>query len=122
MGEEGQVIACHKQPEWEALLAKGKESGKLIVVDFTASWCGPCRTIAPYFSELAKNHPGVIFLKVDVDELNTVASEWKINAMPTFVFVKGGETVHKIVGADKGALLKKLEELKTPTAAATSTA
>lgn len=39
-------------------------------MDFTASWCGPCRTIAPYFSELAKNHPGVMFLKVDVDELN----------------------------------------------------
>ncbi|KAL0557922.1 hypothetical protein IC582_006479 [Cucumis melo] len=122
MGEEGQVIACHKQSEWDALLAKAKESGKLVVVDFTASWCGPCRTIAPYFSELAKNHPGVMFLKVDVDELNAIASEWKINAMPTFVFVKGGETLHKIVGADRAALLKKIEELKTSTAAATSTA
>ncbi|XP_023002551.1 thioredoxin H-type-like [Cucurbita maxima] len=122
MAEEGQVIACHKKAEWDAHLAKAKESGKLIVVDFTASWCGPCRTIAPYFSELAKNHPGVVFLKVDVDELNTVATEWEINAMPTFVFMKRGETVHKIVGADKSALLKKIEELKTPTAATTSTA
>lgn len=122
MGEEGQVIACHKQPEWEALLAKAKESGKLAVVDFTASWCGPCRAIAPYFTELAKNNPSVIFLKVDVDELNAVASKWDINAMPTFVFLKGGEIVHKIVGADKAALLKKIEELKTPTAATTSTA
>ncbi|KAG7020483.1 hypothetical protein SDJN02_17168 [Cucurbita argyrosperma subsp. argyrosperma] len=141
MAEEGQVIACHKKAEWDAHLAKAKESGKLIsidfdrildlldimcieafhiVVDFTASWCGPCRTIAPYFSELAKNHPGVVFLKVDVDELNTVATEWEINAMPTFVFMKRGETVHKIVGADKSALLKKIEELKTPTAATTS--
>ncbi|XP_023537338.1 thioredoxin H-type-like [Cucurbita pepo subsp. pepo] len=122
MAEEGQVIACHKKAEWDAHLAKAKESGKLIVVDFTASWCGPCRAIAPYFSELAKNHPGVVFLKVDVDELNTVATEWEINAMPTFVFMKRGETVHKIVGADKSALLKKIEELKTPTAATTSTA
>nr|AEM42995.1 thioredoxin H [Siraitia grosvenorii] len=121
MAEEGQVIPCHKVAEWKEQIEKGKESGKLIVVDFTASWCGPCRAIAPLFTELAKNNPNVIFLKVDVDELNTVASEWEINAMPTFVFLKEGKVLHKIVGADKVGLASKLEEYKN-SAPATSTA
>ncbi|XP_049363017.1 thioredoxin H-type 1-like [Solanum verrucosum] len=67
--EEGQVIGCHKVEEWEAQLQKGVETNKLVVVDFTASWCGPCRFIAPILAEIAKKTLHVIFLKVDVDEL-----------------------------------------------------
>uniref|UniRef100_I1J8Q2 Thioredoxin domain-containing protein n=1 Tax=Glycine max TaxID=3847 RepID=I1J8Q2_SOYBN len=67
--EEGQVISCHTVEEWNDQLQKGNESKKLIVVDFTASWCGPCRFIAPFLAELAKKFTSVIFLKVDVDEL-----------------------------------------------------
>ncbi|KAL1815759.1 hypothetical protein DCAR_0520269 [Daucus carota subsp. sativus] len=98
---EGHVISCHSLDEWNQLMQKGKDSNKLVVVDFTASWCGPCRIIAPVFSEFAKKIPNVLFLKVDVDELETVAKEWSIEAMPTFIFVKDGKLVDKVVGAKK---------------------
>ncbi|KAM7256260.1 hypothetical protein ACFE04_012001 [Oxalis oulophora] len=75
-----------------------------VVVDFTAAWCGPCRIIAPFLAELAKKLPEVTFLKVDVDELQEVAQKWKVEAMPTFLFLKEGNLVDKVVGAKKEEL------------------
>ncbi|KAL7104598.1 hypothetical protein ACP275_08G255700 [Erythranthe tilingii] len=76
----------------------------MIVVDFTASWCGPCQFIAPFFAELAKILPNVTFLKVDVDELKSVASDWAVEAMPTFIFLKEGKILDRVVGAKKDKL------------------
>ncbi|XP_010459650.1 PREDICTED: thioredoxin H4-like [Camelina sativa] len=104
--EEGQVIGCHANDVWTVQLDKAKESNKLIVIDFTASWCPPCRMIAPIFTDLAKKFmSSAIFFKVDVDELQSVAQEFGVEAMPTFVFMKAGEVVDKIVGARKEELL-----------------
>ncbi|PIN21690.1 Thioredoxin [Handroanthus impetiginosus] len=103
--EEGQVIGCHSVEEWKEQHQKGVESKKLVVIDFTASWCGPCRFIAPILADFAKKMPDVIFLKVDVDELKSVAEEYKVEAMPTFVFLKDGKEVDRIVGARKEELL-----------------
>ncbi|CAA7013566.1 unnamed protein product [Microthlaspi erraticum] len=100
--EEGQVIGCHTNDVWTVQLGKAKESNKLIVIDFTASWCPPCRMIAPIFAELAKKFiSSAIFFKVDVDELQSVAQEFAVEAMPTFVFIKDGNVVDKLVGAKK---------------------
>ncbi|XP_072957712.1 thioredoxin H1-like [Typha angustifolia] len=109
MAEEGTVIACHTVEEWNRQLEQANESKKLVVVDFTASWCGPCRMIAPFFADLAKKFAGVMFLKVDVDELKSVAKDWAVEAMPTFIFLKEGSIVDKIVGAIKDDLQKKIE-------------
>ncbi|KAL5999501.1 hypothetical protein ACLOJK_037786 [Asimina triloba] len=81
-----------------------------VVVDFTASWCGPCRFITPVLAELAKKLPDVIFLKVDVDELKSVAVDWAIEAMPTFMFLKEGKIVDKVVGARKEELHQKVSK------------
>ncbi|KAK4599902.1 hypothetical protein RGQ29_009806 [Quercus rubra] len=89
---------------WSQNFEKGNESKKLVVVDFTASWCGPCCFIAPILVEMAKNTPNVIFLKVDVDELKTIANEWAVEAIPTFLFLKEGKLVDKIVGTKKEEL------------------
>ncbi|XAR57939.1 Monodehydroascorbate reductase (NADH) [Bertholletia excelsa] len=104
MAEEGQVINCHSLQAWNEQFRQGTDSKKLVVVDFTASWCGPYRFIAPFLAELAKKLPAVTFLKVDVDELESVAKEWNVEAMPTFIFLKEGKLVDKIVGAKKDDL------------------
>ncbi|CAJ1086011.1 thioredoxin-like [Xyrichtys novacula] len=92
-----------------------KDAGdKLVVVDFTASWCGPCQRIAPKFEAESKDpaNGNVIFLKVDVDEAADVAESCKITAMPTFVFYKNGVIVHRFSGSDGEELAKQLRALR----------
>ncbi|PGG97099.1 thioredoxin [Blastomyces parvus] len=71
----------------------------LIVIDCFATWCGPCKTIAPRIVELSKSFPSVGFYKVDVDECPDIAQELGVRAMPTFVFFKDGMKVDEVVGA-----------------------
>ncbi|GMI00606.1 hypothetical protein TrLO_g8473 [Triparma laevis f. longispina] len=72
----------------------------LIVLDFTATWCGPCKMITPFYHTLSEKYDKVVFLSVDVDECPDVASEYDVSAMPTFVFLKEGEVVDRLQGAN----------------------
>ncbi|GAD94099.1 hypothetical protein MYCGRDRAFT_82116 [Paecilomyces variotii No. 5] len=74
------------------------------VVDFFATWCGPCKAIAPKIEELSEKYPSATFYKVDVDTLSDVAAEIGIRAMPTFHVYKNGERVEEIVGANPPAI------------------
>ena len=67
--------------------------GKLVVIDFFATWCGPCKMISPKIEAMAGEMSNVVFIKVDVDEAEDVAQEYNISAMPTFVFLKNGQKV-----------------------------
>ena len=79
-----------------------------LVVDFWATWCGPCRMMAPIVAELAEAYDGkVVIGKCDVEEYEDLAAEYGIRNIPTILFFKGGEVVDKIVGAQQKA---KLEE------------
>ncbi|XP_073447266.1 thioredoxin-like [Aquarana catesbeiana] len=85
---------------------------KLVVVDFTATWCGPCKMIAPFFEELSKNHPEAVFIKVDVDDAQDVAQHCNVKCMPTFHFYKNGSKVFEFSGANKETLEQKVVEHK----------
>jgi thioredoxin 1 len=75
-----------------------------VVIDFFATWCGPCKRVAPFFEKLAEEYVGMKFLKVDVDESAEIAEEFQIRAMPTFVFLKDGVVVKRVEGADMAQL------------------
>ena len=80
---------------------------KLVVVDFWAEWCGPCRGIAPAVDELAAEFEGkAIIGKYNVDDDNALSSEMGIRNIPTLLFFKGGKLVDKQVGASSKADLK----------------
>ncbi|KAH7309663.1 putative thioredoxin G6G8.7, partial [Stachybotrys elegans] len=81
---------------------------KLVVIDFFATWCGPCKTIAPLVVE-ASNQPEfqhIHFAKIDVEELEAVSEEVGIRAMPTLVLFKDGKKVEEIVGPAPNALIE----------------
>jgi len=73
---------------------------QLVIVDFFANWCGPCKRIAPEIEKLAQKHSSAVFLKVNVDKLMLIAERYEIRAMPTFLFFKNGKKVDDVVGAD----------------------
>ncbi|TGZ67592.1 hypothetical protein CRM22_004683 [Opisthorchis felineus] len=82
----------------------------LVVLDFFATWCRPCSEIAPVFSSLSETHTEVRFLKVDVDKNDSIASEYGIRSLPTFVFLRGNKEVDRLTGARPDQLEAKLRE------------
>ncbi|XP_053149063.1 thioredoxin-like [Hemicordylus capensis] len=83
----------------------------LVVVDFSAKWCGPCKMIRPFVHELAVRYENVLFCIVDVDLAEDVADHCNIVAMPTFQLFKKGEKIFEITGADAKKLEAKIKEL-----------
>lgn len=81
------------------------------VLDFTASWCGPCQVIAPQFESISKEEifKHIKFYKVDVDENEDLCEEYEINCMPTFVFLKDKKLVDSMKGANIKDLRSKIE-------------
>ncbi|KAF8600878.1 thioredoxin-domain-containing protein, partial [Ceratobasidium sp. AG-I] len=81
-----------------------KAGDKLTVIDFHATWCGPCHAIAPKYATLAKEFTNVTFTKCDVDAVPSIAKEYAVSAMPTFVFIKNIKKIDQVRGADPRAL------------------
>ncbi len=98
-----------KAKEFDAAIV---ESSDLILVDFWASWCGPCKMIAPILEELDREKEGFRVYKVNVDEEPALANRFGIEAIPTLIFFKNGEVVKRKTGLyPKDALLLILKEL-----------
>lgn len=94
---------------FEEIVAQGKP----VVLDFYATWCGPCKKIAPYIEELAEQYAGqVIVGKCDVDNNNDLSVRFGVRNIPTVLFIKNGEVVDKSVGAaPKSTFEDKLKNL-----------
>ncbi len=107
----GDVATVHltEQNFDEALAA----NQSVMMVDFWAEWCGPCRAIAPVLEDLARESGGAITLaKVNVDENPSLAARYGIRSIPTILFVKQGKVADQVIGAvPKAQLKKKLDAL-----------
>ncbi|GAX09726.1 thioredoxin 1 [Fistulifera solaris] len=108
----GSVVEPDSLEDVEAILLKAGAESKLVVIDFTATWCGPCKMISPVFHELSESFDDVVFLKVDVDENPDTAAKYNVSAMPTFLFIKGGEIVDRMMGANPSKLQELIAEHK----------
>eukprot|EP00741_Cyanophora_paradoxa_P021903 tig00021428_g21143.t1 len=104
----------------DALKRLCREAGDApVVIDFSASWCGPCRTVAPMFEKMSTEFPGVKFAKVDIDECQELALQYSVSAVPTFTFLVNGKQVESQVrGGDIGKVRTIVEKLSQRAAAA----
>lgn len=84
-----------------------------VVVDFGATWCGPCKKVSSIMDELAEEYDGkVVIAKADVDDCEDLAIEYKVRNVPTILFIKNGEVVDKQAGAAaKTVFVEKIEAL-----------
>ncbi|XP_034099950.1 thioredoxin-2 [Drosophila albomicans] len=84
---------------------------KLVVVDFFATWCGPCKMIAPKLEELAQQYTGkIVVLKVDVDDCEAIAMEYEVSSMPTFLFLKNSKKIEQFAGANATRLAETIAQ------------
>ncbi|KAL1205433.1 Thioredoxin H2 [Cardamine amara subsp. amara] len=112
---ESEASRVHKfssSARWQLHFNELKDSNQLLVVDFSASWCGPCRMIEPAIHAMADKFADVNFVKLDVDELPDVAKEFNVTGMPTFVLLKKGKEMDRIIGAKKDELEKKVVKFR----------
>ncbi len=104
-------------------------SHKYMIADFYATWCPPCKMIAPFYNQLAtaNSAPGKFaFVKVNVDEQREISSQYRVTAMPTFLVFKDGQKIEEIRGADprkiKAAVDKATSDIKSEATQATQAA
>lgn len=79
----------------------------VVLVDFFADWCGPCKMLSPIIEELSNEMSDVNFVKVNIDESNEIASSYGIMSIPTLILFKNGKMINKIVGFTSKEELKK---------------
>jgi thioredoxin 1 len=90
---------------------KAEKSDKLVIVDLSAEWCGPCRMVSPIIHELAAEYEGrIVAGELNVDDNPTTTAKFRIRNIPTVLFIKGGQVVDKQVGAVPKATYKSLIE------------
>ncbi len=89
------------------------ENDKLVLVDFWAEWCGPCKMLVPVLEELAGDYDGKLKIaKVNVDNNPSLAQRYKVRSIPNLILIKDGEQVGQIVGAlPKGELKDRIDNL-----------
>lgn len=103
----GKLINANKE-EFKEII--NSEEG-VVLVDFSATWCGPCRMIGPVLEDIAKETEDAVIVKLDVDENPELSAEYGIRSIPAVFAIKNGEVMGKLVGAqNKEAYIKLIED------------
>ena len=82
-----------------------EKSSNIILLDFYANWCGPCKRLTPILEEMENEFQNATFIKINVDDLDELSEKYSIKCMPTIIFIKDKEIVHRIEGC-------KIEEIR----------
>ena len=98
--------------DFDAAIAATANGGKPLVIDFTASWCPPCKRIGPIYEGHVANYPELVMKKLDVDANSEAAQAAGIQAMPTFKVYKDGAEVNSMRGASDQGLIDLLDQAK----------
>eukprot|EP00742_Colponemidia_sp_Colp-10_P001856 GILJ01001986.1.p1 GENE.GILJ01001986.1~~GILJ01001986.1.p1 ORF type:complete len:223 (-),score=33.08 GILJ01001986.1:160-828(-) len=106
------VVHIQSDQEWVRNFKAGGD--KLIVAQFSAEWCGPCKGIAPAVQALSKEYPQVSFLHIDVDKCQDTAQEFSVRSIPTFLFFKKGAKIDEMTGAKEAELKAKVAQHAPP--------
>lgn len=85
-----------------------QSEGKKLLVQYTASWCGPCRALSPRLEALSANYPDVTFVKVDVDQDSESAMELSVRSVPTIFIYNGNELINRSTGANVDSVYAKI--------------
>ncbi|WP_027123942.1 thioredoxin [Mycoplasmoides pirum] len=88
------MITIKNNLEFDELI----KNNEVVIVDFYADWCGPCKMMAPFFEELSKEMTSITFAKLNVDELNDLAESFEITSIPTLIVFKNGKQSERHAG------------------------
>ncbi|KAJ4829717.1 hypothetical protein Tsubulata_035093 [Turnera subulata] len=106
----GGIVDVRSPDQWKTYLDATRQNDKLLVVEFTARWCGPCRYMEQPMKDFAAKYSDVQFIRIDVDELWFVAKQFDVSIMPAFILVKKGKEVDRVAGVKKNELQYKIEK------------
>ena len=108
-----EIVKIHSGEEFNQLKYDFPE--KILIIDFWAVWCSPCMMFAPVFEKIQKEqYQDFIFVKVNVDEVGSIAQEYRITGIPTTLFIKSDKVIHKVVGAVNEEYMRRvLEKLRS---------
>ncbi|ONK61762.1 uncharacterized protein A4U43_C08F33330 [Asparagus officinalis] len=104
----GNVWYISDMESWAEKISEANKDGNVVLANFSADWCAPCKIISSWYADQSIKYPSLTFLTVDVDELSELSTSMDIRAVPTFFFLKGGNQLDKVFGANKSELEKKL--------------
>ncbi|THD21643.1 Thiol reductase thioredoxin [Fasciola hepatica] len=98
--------------EDELQLALKESHKRLVVLDFFAEWCGPCKKAIPEFHKIGEDYPEVLCCKVNVDEVENAGEEYNITGMPTFIAFRNGQRIDEVVGGHTELVRKMIDKHK----------
>ncbi|CAN6932992.1 unnamed protein product [Brassica oleracea] len=104
------IVEMKNDNQWKCQFNALKDTNKLLVIEFTAKWCEPCKFLEPKLEDLAAKYTGVEFVKIDVDVIMSVWKEYSLYTFPAVVFMKRGQEVDRVVGLKLDEIEGKLHK------------